>query len=48
MDTETEEEVQERINAGNKAFYTRKKCFNVAYYLRDQNLDFTLSMSTKG
>jgi hypothetical protein len=34
------EEVKETINAGNKA-YANKKCVNVYYYLRDQNLDYT-------
>jgi hypothetical protein len=34
------EEVKERINVGN-FFMLTERCFNVNYYLRDRNLDYT-------
>jgi hypothetical protein len=34
-------EVKERTSAGNMAFHANKRCFNVNYYLKDQNLDHT-------
>jgi hypothetical protein len=43
--TNETEEVKERLNAGNKAFMLTKRCFNVNYYLKDQNLDYTHQQS---